>query len=108
MNIQQLNSPRKFSCYLIGSESLLIQCAQILLEHGHTIYGIISEAIPLAEWARENSLPHLLPGEGLVDRLRQQPFDYFFNITKLTLIPPEILTLPRQAAINFHDGPLPR
>ena len=33
---------KKLSCVLIGTESLLVQCAEILLQRGHEIKTIIS------------------------------------------------------------------
>ena len=32
----------QFSCFLIGEETLPIQCAELLLEGGHQILGVIS------------------------------------------------------------------
>ena len=41
-------------------------------------------------------------------RAADQGCDYLFAITWLKLLPESVLELPRVAAINFHDGPLPR
>lgn len=97
-----------FSCYLIGNESLLIQCAEILQQRHHTIFGIITDAQPLREWADSQQIPTHTRGSHLAGELSQQPFDYFMSITNLSIIPDEILALPSKGAINFHDGPLPR
>ncbi|MDM3870605.1 LLM class flavin-dependent oxidoreductase [Porticoccus sp. W117] len=40
--------------------------------------------------------------------MSKQPFDYLFSITHLEMISESVLALPKQLAINFHDGPLPR
>ncbi len=32
----------QFSCFIIGEGTLLIQCAELLLERGHEILGVIS------------------------------------------------------------------
>ena len=99
----------RFSCYIIGSESLLIQCADILLKRGHDIRGIISAEAPIRNWATSQNIPVLAPGKSLTGELAQQPpFDYFFSITNLSIIPDAILELPQKEAINFHDGPLPK
>ena len=37
-----MTNERSFTCYLAGTESLLVQCAEILLANGHRILGIIS------------------------------------------------------------------
>ena len=97
-----------FSAYLIGSESLLIQCAEILVSRGHEIRGVISDAAPIRAWAAERGVRSLPKGAGIAAELGREPFDYFFAITHLAMIPQEILALPTRAAINFHDGPLPR
>jgi non-ribosomal peptide synthetase component F/methionyl-tRNA formyltransferase/acyl carrier protein len=98
----------KFSCFMIGSESHLIQCTEILLQRGHQICGIISSETSITNWAKDKEIPHVEPGPDLVSVLCRQPFDYFFSIVYLSVIPNEILALPRKCAINFHDGPLPR
>jgi natural product biosynthesis luciferase-like monooxygenase protein len=97
-----------FSAFLIGSESLLVQCAEILLDRGNDVRGVISGAPAIRAWAAQRGVRVIQPGPGMVAELRQEPFDYFFAITHLEMIPEEILDLPRRAAINFHDGPLPR
>ena len=98
-----------FSSYVMGEESLLIQCTEIMLERGHEVRGIISQATAITNWAAEKGLPILAPGKSLATELAAQPpFDYFLSITNLRIIPDEILTLPQRGAINFHDGPLPK
>lgn len=95
------------SCYLAGGESLLIHCAEAWLARGHAVRGIISATPQIVSWAAERGLPVIAPGKGLAERLTE-PFDYFFSITNLTVIPPEVIAKAKKVAINFHDGPLPR
>ncbi|HEB89884.1 MAG TPA: LLM class flavin-dependent oxidoreductase [Deltaproteobacteria bacterium] len=99
---------RPFSCVLIGSESLLIQCGEVLREKGQEIRAVVSDDDQILDWAGKSAIPTLAPGKGLADRLRPIDHDYLFSITNLTLLPEEVLRLPKRAAINFHDGPLPR
>jgi amino acid adenylation domain-containing protein len=98
----------KFSCFIIGTESHLIKCAEILIERGHQIYGIISSERLIIDWAEEQGIPYTEPDSDLVGVLNRQPFDYLFSIVYPSIIPGQILALPRKGAINFHDGPLPR
>jgi len=98
----------RFSCFMLGSESHLIRCAEILLQRGHQICGIISTESPITNWAEERGVPHIDPGPDLASVLAWQPFDYLFSITYLSILPNELLALPRKGAINFHNGPLPR
>ncbi|HEU4429616.1 MAG TPA: MupA/Atu3671 family FMN-dependent luciferase-like monooxygenase [Myxococcota bacterium] len=98
----------QFSCVVAGEESLLIQCGDRLLERGHAIRAVITSAAQIREWADQRKLPVVAPGKGLASRLGDAPFDYFFSITNLALIPRDVLARATRAAINFHDGPLPR
>lgn len=106
--MQQGMLSNQFSCLVMGTESLLIQCAEILLQRGHQICGVISSRKLITDWAREKNIPRIEPGPSLADRLSQHPFDYLFSIANLSIIPKEVLALARKGAINFHDGPLPR
>jgi amino acid adenylation domain-containing protein len=98
----------QFSCFLIGEGTLLIQCAELLLERGHQIFGVISPDASISSWAKAKDIPHIQQTENLIAFLRQQPFDYLFNIVNSSLLPKEILELPRQLAIDYHDAPLPK
>ncbi|MFB3786195.1 MAG: MupA/Atu3671 family FMN-dependent luciferase-like monooxygenase [bacterium] len=103
-----MNTPRKLRCYLMGGESVLIQCADFLLQQEHPILGIISSDPAVRKWTHKNEIPLINPESDLQSVLSSQPFHYFFSIANLRIIPPEILTLPSEGAINFHNGPLPR
>ena len=99
----------KYSVYVMGEESLLMQCIEILVGRGHEVRGIISQSAAIRGWAAEKGLPILAPGKELAATLAAAPpFDYFLSITNLRIIPDEILALPQRGAINFHDGPLPK
>ena len=100
-------SSQTFSSYLMGAESLLVQCAEILLQRGHTVRGVISDNADIAAWARSRSIPVLSPGKGLAERITED-FDWFFSIANLRIIPDAVLAKARQGGVNFHDGPLPR
>ena len=100
-----------FRCYVIGDESLAIQCADILLDRGHTVLGVISSDEGIAKWAEQKKIACIAPSplSGLAERMRAHDadFDWLFSIANLTIIPDDVLALPRRGAINFHDGPLP-
>ncbi|KUJ66294.1 hypothetical protein ACZ90_38475 [Streptomyces albus subsp. albus] len=99
---------RPFSCVLIGGNSLVVTCAELLLSHGHPILGMVSPDPGIRDWARQRQLPALDFGPDLVERLAAAPFDYLFSIANLRMLPTELLDLPRELPVNFHDGPLPR
>jgi surfactin family lipopeptide synthetase A len=97
-----------FSCFIIGEGTLLIQCAELLLERGHEILGVISSDASISSWAKRKDIPHIQQTDNLLAFLSQQPFDYLFSIVNNSVLPKEILELPRQLAINCHDSLLPR
>ena len=99
---------KKFSCFIIGEGTLPIQCASLLLEQGHQIFGIISPDAVISDWAKTKGIPHIQPTDNLIAFLSQSPFDYLFSIVNSYLLPKEILELPSKYAINYHDAPLPR
>ncbi len=96
------------SCFLIGGDSLLIECGEVLLARGHDLRGVITSAAPVMAWARSRNLQVLDVTNDYAAELAQRPFDYLFSITHLALIPDAVLKLASKGAINFHDGPLPR
>lgn len=91
---------------VIGSESLLIACAGKLLELGQRILAVVSDEPRVIEWGNQNDLRIVDPR---ADLLRELPaeFDYFLSIANLRMVPSDVLSRARRAAINFHDGPLP-
>ena len=97
-----------FSCVLVGQESLLIQCGEVALEKGGEIRAVVSRNPQIIDWAQAKSIATMAPGKALSAGLAPLEFDYFFSITNLAMIAPEVLAMATKASINFHDGPLPR
>ncbi len=97
-----------FTCYVIGVDSLLIRCSEILLEKGNTILGVISSAPNIKNWAFEKGIEVIEHDNNLVDSIKNNSFDYLFSITNLEILPDDLLKLPKVCAINFHDAPLPK
>jgi natural product biosynthesis luciferase-like monooxygenase protein len=91
-----------FSAVVIGNESLLIGCADILLARGHTIRAVVSTDPDIRQWARDKGLP-------LLDKVDEIPseFDWLLSIANLTVLSADVLARATQGAVNFHDGPLP-
>ncbi len=103
-----MTAPTPFRCFVMGNESLLVQCSEVLLAGGHKILGVVTRAPDIERWAEERGLRVIAPGAGLAERLGEDPFDWFFSIANLSIIPDDVLARPTRGAINFHDGPLPR
>lgn len=97
-----------FSCMIIGSGTLPIRCAEILLENGHELCAIVSDEPEVRRWAKEKTINCLAYTENLAEQLKSKAFDYLFSIVNEHILPAEILNLPRRIAVNYHDAPLPR
>ncbi len=100
-------SDSKFSCYLIGADTLLTQCGEILLERGHTIGAVVTDAAKVSQWARGHDIEVISASGDYATTLSERSFDYLFAITHLAMIPDAAVSSPARLAINFHDGPLP-
>ncbi len=92
----------------MGEQSLLLHCAESLLERGHSLCGVIAKSGRIVGWANERGIPILDPKADLTTMLGATPFDLFLSITNLSIVAEPVLALAECAAINFHDGPLPR
>lgn len=95
-----------FTCYLIGQEQLLIDCAQILQSHGVKVKGIISSSAPIQVWAQQH---HICCVECLTDiNWDVEAVDYLFSIVNRDIIPSAILTKVLVGTVVYHDSTLPR
>ena len=95
-------------CVLIGADSLLVECGELLRSRGHEVVAVVSGGSRVSDWARRLGLPlHDAATNGWVEALRDTAVDHLFAITHLAILPDEALSLPSRGAINFHDGPLP-
>ncbi|MGH9941020.1 MAG: amino acid adenylation domain-containing protein [Pyrinomonadaceae bacterium] len=103
-----MQTPTKFTCFIIGESTLVTHCANILLHQGHKICGIVSADKLVNHWAQERGISHIEPTDDLRRFFSQEPFDYLFSIVNAYILPKEILEIPRKFAINYHDAPLPR
>lgn len=101
-----MTTSRRFRSCLIGSESLLIRCGEILLAEGHEVCAVGSTTASIRDWAEHKGIPQFDPRNGY-EALQAEPFDYLFSIANLVILPDAVVRLPQKWAINFHDGPLP-
>jgi natural product biosynthesis luciferase-like monooxygenase protein len=100
--------PQPKSALFIGEGALLARCADLFLQAGHAVTGIVSSESRVTSWAREHGIPVLASDSELGALLSEREFDYLFSIVNMTILTPDIIRLPKRLAINFHDGPLPR
>ncbi|MBI4882706.1 MAG: LLM class flavin-dependent oxidoreductase, partial [Actinobacteria bacterium] len=102
-------------CALIGADTLLIECAQMLMERGHEIVAVGAGSDRVATWAVASEIPvqtvdtHDYRGwcDQWAAELQALSVDYLFAITHLQLLPAVVVSAATRMAINFHDGPLP-
>jgi len=97
----------RFTCYVIGEGTLAIQCAEYLKSIGHHLLGIISPDQQIHDWALKQEIKCGLP-DSLDMFLKETEFDYLFSVVNNTYLSQEILDLPKQLAINYHDALLPK
>lgn len=98
---------KKFNCFIIGNQTRLIECAQILIEKKHKIEGIITKDSEVKIWAKKKGINVFSCNDDVREILKKKEFDYLFSIDNFQLLSNEILRAPRKLTINFHDGPLP-
>lgn len=82
-----------------------MRCARWLVARGHSLATVASDDPRVLEWAEQEALPACRPSS-----LEQawHACDVLLSIAHDRRIPSDWLERPRLAAINFHDGPLPR
>ncbi|MCC6305022.1 MAG: LLM class flavin-dependent oxidoreductase [Rhodobacteraceae bacterium] len=95
------------SSILIGNESLLLRCAALWRERGHTIAAVVTRNPEIRAWAEAEGLRVLAPEAGAADGAAPASVDWVLSIANLALVPAPLLGAARLGAINFHDGPLP-
>jgi natural product biosynthesis luciferase-like monooxygenase protein len=95
------------SALIIGNESLTIQCAESLVLRGHSIAAMVTRNPEVRAWAQARGLRVEAQGAGLAERLGALRVDWLLSIANLNVIPDAVLAVAG-AAVNFHDGPLPR
>ncbi len=96
------------SCIVVGDESLLIQCSEMLFDHGHTIRAVVTKNSEIRDWAEGRGLRIEAHGSDLADRLGPLSCDWLFSIANLNIISDDVVAKAKNGAVNFHDGPLPR
>lgn len=94
-------------CAVIGNESLALACAQLLQRNGHEVVAFVADEGAPARRARAVGLP-VLTSLAQLEQAAPLALDYLFSITNLRTLSTAVLALPGRAAVNYHDGPLPR
>lgn len=106
---------------LFGYQTLAVRCLEALMDLGATVVAVVTHpddpAEPrwfasLADAARAQGVAVLTPASpgapGLAARLRELGPDLLVSVLYRRLLPPELLAVPRLAAVNLHPSLLPR
>ena len=96
-----------YSCFLIGTGPLLIDCARVLQQTGFLISGLISADERVEQYCAGAGLRFIDSATPLAAVFSDIPFDYLFSIVNDLILPEAMLRLPRRRAINYHDAALP-
>lgn len=96
----------KLSCYLIGEDSLLIQCGSILLAKNHSIDLVITPIKSIQIWAKNNSIPYISALNELTHR-DEGAVDIIFSIVNSYKLSPELVKMAKIGVFNYHDSILP-
>ena len=94
-----------FSCLLQGSDTLTIQCGNMLVDAGCKIAAVITSDDRVGDWATEAGFPVFSIKDSSA---LSTEADYLLSIANTDVIPDRVLQLAAKGAVNFHDGPLPR
>lgn len=101
------NGTSPLRALFVGDGSLLIRCAEIYIQAGHCVVGVVTSNGLVVDWARRAGIAVFDWPEDSSPNLEPTRFDYLFSIANLRVIPQEMLTKASRRAINFHDSVLP-
>lgn len=96
------------NCLLIGDDHLIIQCAEILIQHQYTIIAMVSTFKQATDWATEHNIPIYASLNATEPLFIQKQVGYLFSIVNHRIIPNRFLHLTKKLAINYHHSPLPK
>lgn len=96
------------SAVFVGDGSLLIQCADVYRNAGHTIRAVVTHNPNVVQWAETRGINTIYLDASSRIGLTGVEFDYLFSVANLHVLPDELISRARKLAINFHDALLPR
>ena len=103
---------------VIGDGQMAAQCAKLILAHQHFEIPVLIHHESGHQWG--SAVPKLAKSSGIsclpasnvndhavVSALRQVAPDVVFSVNNWDIIRSELLEIPADGVINFHNGPLP-
>lgn len=106
MIIDQQGRKMRITCCLIGEDSLLIQCGNVLLNKDHCIELVVSPSKNIQDWAKKNDIPSIYTIDEMIS-LSIGPVDYIFSVVNSFILSDNIVRLAQKMVINYHDSILP-
>lgn len=94
---------KKLTCYLIGEDHLVIKCAELLLNKGYKILGIISPLPAAQKFSFSHKIEYFFSLKDAASTLLRIDYEYFFSIINSSIIPKSILQRANKLSINFHQ-----
>lgn len=98
---------KKFSCYLVGKDNLLIECGKLLISSGHHVLGVFSLSSQVQNWTQKNNISLFKTLDDLASHTTKNKSDYLFSIVNDHVLPENIILSPKYFSINYHDSLLP-
>ena len=92
-----MSNSQRFSCAILGEQSLVIPCAEALQQGGHEIRALVTNAVTIKEWAAEHGVLVVAGAEAIADH----PVDYIFSIAN-----PAALTPEEKSMLSQTHGPV--
>ncbi|HJV35313.1 methionyl-tRNA formyltransferase [Geomonas sp.] len=103
---------------VIGNGSMAVDCLKIIRMHGQARVPLVVadpqdvSLLFLKQYCGLEGIPLQLSGAvnsaDTVGRIRALAPDLIFNINSFQIIKEELIAVPREGIINFHNGPLPK
>jgi methionyl-tRNA formyltransferase len=96
----------RFSFAFIGGITMIIKCADHLINRGHSINWILPRSDALTDWAQKNGVTIVNSQQEVLDY--NKPTDYIFSIANDLILKEAIFKVPLHKAINLHYALLPK
>ncbi len=95
------------SAVFVGGGSLLVRCAEVYLNAGHSVKAVLSANPQILHWAERRGIPAMRMDAPTEMDLGGLEFDFLFSVANLQILPSAVIAQARQLAVNFHDALLP-
>jgi methionyl-tRNA formyltransferase len=104
---------------VIGNGGFAVNCLKVITRYPGVLVPLVvvdpkAQAVHglLRRFCIDTNLPVVeaanINAESIIDAVRSASPDFLFSIYNMQIIKHALLEVPRVAAVNFHNGPLPR